>query len=101
MHSAQPGRLLPARPDAVSVKTRSGVMPAAAMASCCGSMDCCPVDTLRYAAVVILLRNHRDPTIHPVSDPRELGLACDTGISDSSTWAIPSAADRLVRVPDV
>ena len=35
MHSVQPGRLLPARPEAVSVKTRSGVMPAAAMASCC------------------------------------------------------------------
>jgi len=28
MHSDQAGRLLPARPDAVSVKTRSGVMPA-------------------------------------------------------------------------
>src|SRR5712672_3100920 len=88
MHSVQPGRLLPARPEAVSVKTRSGVMPAAAMASCCWSMDCCPVDTLRYAAVVILLWNHRGPTIHPVSDPRELGLACDTGKSDSSTWSV-------------
>jgi hypothetical protein len=34
LHSVQPGRLLPARPDAVSGKTRSGVMPAAAIASC-------------------------------------------------------------------
>ena len=47
MHSAQPGRMLPARPEAVSVKTRSGVTPAAAIASCCWSMDCCPVDTRR------------------------------------------------------
>jgi hypothetical protein len=64
-------------------------------------MDCCPVDTLRYVAVVILLWNHRGSTIHPVSDSRELGLACDTGISDSSTWAVPRAVERLVRVPDV
>src|SRR5271166_4418819 len=77
------------------------MVPAAAIASCCWSMDCCPVDTRRYAAVLILLRNHRGPTIHPVSDSRELGLACDTGISDSSTWAVPRAVDRLVRVPDV
>jgi hypothetical protein len=28
MHSVQPGRLLPARPEAVSVNTRSGMMPA-------------------------------------------------------------------------
>ena len=36
-----------------------------------------------------------------VSDSREPGLACDTGISDSSTCAVPKAVDRLVRVPDV
>ena len=29
------GRLLPARPEAVSVNTRSGMTPAAAMTSCC------------------------------------------------------------------
>jgi hypothetical protein len=46
-------------------------------------------------------QNHWSPTIHPVSDSPELGLACDTGISDSSTWAGPRAVDRLVRVPDV
>ena len=33
------------------------------------------VDTRRYAAVVILVGNHRGPAIHPVSDLRELGLA--------------------------
>jgi hypothetical protein len=59
------------------------------------------VDTLRYAAVVLLVFNDAGPTIHPVSDTRELGLACDTGISDSSTWAVQCAVDRLVRVPDV
>jgi hypothetical protein len=85
MHSAQPGRLLPARPEAVSVKTRSGVMPAATIASCCWSMDCCPVDTRRYAAVLIAIQNRSAPTIHPVSDLRKAGLACDTRKSDSST----------------
>ena len=40
-------RSLPARPEAVSVKTRSAVIPAAAIASCCWSMDCWPVETRR------------------------------------------------------
>ena len=54
------------------------------MASCCWSTDCCPVETRRYAAVLMLISNNRGLTIHPVSDHEELGLACDTGKSDSS-----------------
>jgi hypothetical protein len=54
------------------------------MASCCWSTDCCPVETRRYA-VLILISNNCGLTIHPVSDHEELGLACDTGKSDSST----------------
>jgi hypothetical protein len=49
----------------------------------------------------MLIWNRRGPTIHPVSDRRELGLACDTGKSDCSTWAVLRAVDRLLRVPDV
>src|SRR5258705_3312147 len=33
----------------------------------------------------MLIWNHRGPTIHPVSDPREIALSCDTGKSDSAT----------------
>src|SRR6516162_1482769 len=99
MHSVQPGRLLPARPEAVSVKTRSGVMPAAAMASCCWSMDCCPVDTRRYAAVLMVMCNNCSPTIHPVSDPGKLGLACDTRKSDSATCTDLMPAVQAVPGP--
>jgi hypothetical protein len=42
----------------------------------------------------MLIWNRRGPTIHPVSDRRELGLACDTGKSDCSTWAVLRAVDR-------
>jgi len=83
MHSVQPGRLLPARPDAVSVNIRSGTTPAAAMRSCCWSTDCCPVDTRRYTAILITTYNNRCPTIHPVSDRHPWGglvrlSACET-----------------------
>jgi hypothetical protein len=37
----------------------------------------------------------------PVSHVEELGLACDTRISDSSTWPVPTPVDPLVRVQDV
>lgn len=101
MHSVQAGRLLPARPDAVSVNTRSGVMPAAAMTSCCWSTDCCPVDTRRYAAVLMVVCNHRRPTFHPVSDRGELGLACDTGKSDSTTCSNLMLGSSRPSVPDL
>jgi hypothetical protein len=48
----------------------------------------------------LLLANQRGATIHPVSDSRKLGLAYDTGISDSPTWAVPRTVDRFARVPD-
>jgi hypothetical protein len=38
-------------------------------------MHCWPVDTRRYAAVLMVIENHCGPKIHPVSDPGELGLA--------------------------
>jgi hypothetical protein len=75
--------------------------PAAAMASCCWSTDCCPVDTRRYAAVLMVVCNDRRPTIHPVSDREELGLACDTGKSDSATCSDLMLGSRRLPVPNV
>jgi hypothetical protein len=71
---------------------------AAAMASCCWSMDCWPVDTRRYAAVLMVIWNRCGPTIHPVSDHRKAGLACDTRKSDSSTSYVLMPALRSARV---
>lgn len=31
-------------------------------------MDCCPVETRRYTAILIAIHNRCCPTIHPVSD---------------------------------
>jgi len=43
-------------------------------------------------------RNHRGPTIHPVSDTGEVGLGCDTTKSDSATCfdLMPAVGTRAV-----
>ena len=48
--------------------------------------------------MVMLIWNHRGPTFHPVSDPREIGLACDTGKSDSATWPVLTGTIRVFWV---
>jgi len=42
--------------------------------------------------VLMVMCNKCGPTIHPVSDQEELGLACDTGKSDSTTCSDLMAA---------
>jgi len=59
------------------------------MASCCWSTDCCPVETRRYAAVLMLISNNRGLTIHPVSDHEELGLL---GLLGSDAWITPAVS---------
>jgi hypothetical protein len=53
------------------------------------------VDTLTYAAMVMLIWNDRGLTFHPVSHGRKIGLACDTGKSDSATWPVPTGTIRV------
>jgi hypothetical protein len=70
------------------------------MASCCWSMHCWPVDTRRYAAVLMVIRNHCDPTIHPCQIRGNSNLPCDTRKSDSATCSdlMPGTARRRCQI---
>jgi hypothetical protein len=51
--------------------------------------------------MLTVICNPCGPTNHPVSDPRKVGLACDTRKSDSATCADLMRASRPRPVPDV